>query len=70
MTHRVAAVLTSRWQQIKDRTERDRGDSPVTTALIIAGLVLLAAVVVTWAVGLADEFMDAGDAADITESDR
>jgi len=59
MIHAVTAALVVRWQQMKE-LERDRGESPVTTALIIAGLVLLAVAVLGWAITRARAFMTAG----------
>ncbi|MFX0593224.1 hypothetical protein [Melissospora conviva] len=40
------------------RREPERGDGPVPTAIIIAGLAVLAVGVVAWALGLVNEFMD------------
>ena len=40
------------------RREPERGDGPVPTAIIIAGLAVLAVGVVAWALGLVNQFMD------------
>jgi hypothetical protein len=43
--------------RLRAATERDRGDSPVPTAIIIAGLAAAAGAVVLAASGLVDQFM-------------
>lgn len=50
-------ALTERLHQLRAPDQRDRGDSPVPTAIIIAGLAALAGVVVAWAVATANGFM-------------
>ena len=55
MVNRIAAAISARLHGI--RMESDRGDNPVPTAIIIAGLALLATVVVSWAVSRANAFM-------------
>lgn len=50
-------VLTEQLRQLTAPQRRDRGDSPVPTAIIIAGLAVLAAAVVAWAVSTANGFM-------------
>lgn len=40
------------------RRHGERGDGPVPTAIIIAGLAVLAVGVVAWALGLVNDFMD------------
>jgi hypothetical protein len=52
----VHATLATRWRDL--RTESDRGDNPVPTAVIIVGLAILAVAVLTWAFDLTDSFMD------------
>lgn len=47
MIQRLAIMVYLRLQDL--RQNRDRGDGPVPTAIIIAGLAILATVVVTWA---------------------
>lgn len=47
-------VVTERLRALRSS---DRGDSPVPTAIIIAGLAVLAAAVVAWAVATANGFM-------------
>ncbi|GAA1026189.1 hypothetical protein GCM10009557_03010 [Virgisporangium ochraceum] len=56
MANRMAAAMAARLHRI--RIESDRGDNPVPTAIIIAGLALLAAAVVGWAVARANGFMN------------
>lgn len=55
MVNRIAAAVAARIHEI--RAENDRGDNPVPTAIIIAGLAILAAAVVGWAVARANGFM-------------
>jgi hypothetical protein len=55
MTSRIAAAVAARLHRMT--VERDRGDNPVPTAIIIAGLAILAAAVVGWAVARANGFM-------------
>lgn len=52
------AALRRRITQLTAPGEAERGDSPVPTAIIIAGLVAIAIAVLTWAFGVADQFMD------------
>ncbi|MEV4753691.1 hypothetical protein AB0J86_01040 [Micromonospora sp. NPDC049559] len=57
------AVIAYLYSRLADRLrqlgrEPDRGDNPVPTAVIIVGLAILAAAVVTWAYNTADGFMD------------
>jgi hypothetical protein len=56
MINRLAAALVVRLHELT--TEADRGDSPVPTSIIIAGLAILAVAVVAWAVARANGFMD------------
>lgn len=56
LTHRVAAAVAARLHEM--RSEPDRGEGPVPTAIIIAGLAILAAAVVAWAVARANAFMN------------
>ena len=58
LTHHLAAALAVRWHELSTRDDPDRGDNPVPTAIIIAGLAILAAAVVLWAVTKADGFMN------------
>jgi hypothetical protein len=51
------AEVRRRISHVNRPENRDRGDGPVPTAIIIAGLVLLAAAVLTWAVGLVEGYM-------------
>ncbi len=50
-------AIASRLRELNAPGERDRGDSPVPTAIIIAGLAALAAVVLVWAGTLAQNWM-------------
>lgn len=52
-------ALTSRLAQLREIGERDRGDSPVPTAVIILGLVVVAMAVTTAALVMANDWMDA-----------
>ncbi len=58
MLKHIVAALVVRWHEVTDRSERDRGDNPVPTAVIIAGLVILAVAVVAWAVAKANSYMN------------
>jgi len=49
--------MRERIARLRDPGERDRGDSPVPTAIIIAGLAAAAGAVVLAASGLVDRFM-------------
>ncbi|MET7879850.1 hypothetical protein ABZS52_23325 [Micromonospora profundi] len=53
--HGVVAYLTTRWQDLTDPTQADRGDSPVGTAVItailVAGAVVVAGAIVAVANG-------------------
>jgi hypothetical protein len=60
-----AAHDAARWLYLRlalllapQRALRERGDSPVPTSIIIAGLAALAAVVVAWAVSKANDAMN------------
>ncbi|MBT8226203.1 MAG: hypothetical protein HKP61_21715 [Dactylosporangium sp.] len=53
---KASATLMVGWREATDHGER--GDSPVPTAIIIAGLAILAAAVVVWAVARANAFMN------------
>ena len=57
MIQQLMTVLLIRIQRIHAPDTRERGDSPVPTAIIIAGLAVLAAAVVAWAVSKANGFM-------------
>ncbi|GAA4463744.1 hypothetical protein [Phytohabitans houttuyneae] len=50
-------MLWTRIALLRGPGERDRGDSPVPTAIIIAGLAAAAGAVVLAASGLVDSFM-------------
>jgi hypothetical protein len=58
LTHRIAAAMVVRLHELTRRDQRDRGDNPVPTSIIIAGLAILAAAVVAWAVAKANGFMN------------
>lgn len=64
LTHRLAAALTVRAREALSRDRADRGDNPVPTSIIIAGLAILAAAVVAWAVARANAFMNTAPGAD------
>ena len=63
MLHYLAAVLTARLRELATAAKDDRGDNPVPTAIIIAGLAILAAAVVAWAVARANGFMNTAPSA-------
>ena len=46
------AAAASRWAQITDERNRDRGDSPVSTAIIIGGIALAAVALVAVITGI------------------
>jgi hypothetical protein len=50
-------LIMERLVRLHAATQRDRGDSPVPTAIIIAGLAAAAGAVVLAATGLVNEFM-------------
>jgi hypothetical protein len=52
-------VVAERIGEIRSAHERDRGDSPVPSAVIIVGLALVAIAVLAWASNLAFDFMNA-----------
>ena len=52
------AELLHRLDRLRRPEERDRGDNPVPTAVIIVGLAILAAGVMAWAYNAAGGFMD------------
>jgi hypothetical protein len=60
----VAAYLAANWTAITDPAERDRGDSPVSTAVIVAivaaGAVAVATAVIAVATGWVNIIPKAG----------
>lgn len=58
MVRRLLLVLYLRIQELNRPQERDRGDGPVPTSIIIAGLAVLAAAVVAWATTKANTAMN------------
>ncbi|GGM23812.1 hypothetical protein ACFFX1_10350 [Dactylosporangium sucinum] len=64
----VASYLVARWQELTDPAERDRGDSPVSTAVIVAilavGAVAIAGAIVAVAQGWVDLIPEAGSGPD------
>ncbi|WFE25553.1 hypothetical protein O7623_19435 [Solwaraspora sp. WMMD791] len=56
---RLQVAVAQRLAELRDAAERDRGDSPVPTAVIIVGLALVAIAVLAWASNLAFDFMNA-----------
>ena len=63
LTHRLSAALTVRLHELTSQVNADRGDNPVPTSIIIAGLAILAAAVVLWAGARAQGFMATAPAA-------
>lgn len=63
----ITAYLVTRWQQLTDPAEADRGDSPVGTAVItailVAGAVVVAGAIIAVANGWVDIIPEAGDPA-------
>ncbi|MDG4763190.1 hypothetical protein O7632_03560 [Solwaraspora sp. WMMD406] len=57
-------AVTERISEIRSAAERDRGDSPVPTAVIIVGLALVAIAVLAWASDLAFDFMSSNPSPD------
>ncbi|GAB7048039.1 hypothetical protein [Catenuloplanes indicus] len=51
-------AVTTRLAQLNSPEKRDRGESPVSTVIIIAGLAVLAIGVLTWAGLKARDYMD------------
>ncbi|MDG4774164.1 hypothetical protein [Solwaraspora sp. WMMD792] len=56
---RLYLAVADRIGELRGAAERDRGDSPVPTAVIIVGLALVAIAVLAWASNLAFDFMNA-----------
>ncbi|WP_328375800.1 hypothetical protein [Micromonospora zamorensis] len=56
--HGVTTYLVTRWQDMTDSTQTDRGDSPVGTAVITAILVAGAIVVAGGIVAVATGWVD------------
>lgn len=54
----LQAALTQRLAELRRPEESDRGDGPVPTAIIIAGLAVLGVAVLVWAFDLVQDFMD------------
>lgn len=50
--------FTSRITELRRAAATDRGDGPVPTAIIVAGLAVLAVGVVAWALNLVNDFID------------
>jgi hypothetical protein len=57
LLHAYVAVST-RLARLNRPENRDRGDGPVPTVIIIAGMAVLAIAVLTWAYAKANTFMD------------
>ena len=55
--HRLAATWTICSQYLLGKLNNDRGEGPVSTSIIVAGLAILAAAVVAWAVTKANGYM-------------
>jgi hypothetical protein len=49
MIQRLVLAVYLRMVELKDPLQRERGDGPVPSAIIIAGLAILATAVVAWA---------------------
>lgn len=56
--YRVHAALSAGLRRLRRDPVPDRGDSPVPTAIIIAGLALIAIGVLAWLVTYVSGFMD------------
>ncbi|WP_051799616.1 hypothetical protein [Catenuloplanes japonicus] len=54
----VYVAVTTRLASLNRPENRDRGDGPVPTVIIIAGMAVLAVAVLAWAYAEADAFMD------------
>jgi hypothetical protein len=57
--HRIHASLATRLCRLARTPTPDRGDSPVPSAIIIAGLAIIAIGVLAWLVTYVGGFMDA-----------
>jgi hypothetical protein len=56
--YRIHAATAVRWRRLMRPAEPDRGDSPVPTAIIIAGLAVIALGVLAWLVTYVSGFME------------
>ncbi|MEV7231544.1 MULTISPECIES: hypothetical protein [Polymorphospora] len=54
----LQARLAQRLAELRRPEESDRGDGPVPTAIIIAGLAVLGVAVLIWATGLVQQYME------------
>lgn len=54
----LSAWLVARWHVLNSPAERDRGDSPVSTAVIVAILAAGAVVVATAVIAIANGWVD------------
>ena len=51
------ASVAARLRTMLDRSEADRGDSPVPTAFIVVGMVVIAVAVLAGLLGLANNYL-------------
>ena len=56
--YRIQIAATERLRQLGEASQRDRGDSPVPSAVIIVGLVLVAGVVIVALGALVRGYLD------------
>ena len=57
LQHRVHAAVAIRLRLILDRSQADRGDSPVPTAFIVVGMVVIAVAVLGGLLALANNYL-------------
>lgn len=53
----ICTTIALRWADLRKASERDRGDSPVPTAVIILGLVVIAMAVTAFIYGRANNWL-------------
>ncbi|MFI6758451.1 hypothetical protein ACIBF5_04810 [Micromonospora sp. NPDC050417] len=54
----LSTAIALRWAEMRDVKERDRGDSPVPTAVIILGMVVIAMAVTTFIFTMTNAWLD------------
>jgi len=59
IVHQAYAAVAVRLRLMLDRSEADRGDSPVPTAFIVVGMVVIAVAVLAGLLALANQYLAA-----------